>query len=166
MASEEIKSPPYPGDGVTVAGLYAAVRGLRAWAAEARDAHNAAAGRELIPPVGDVPARAAYAAQPVPALFGHLLFVRRLREAWDHLVRTYERTWDAAECVRRRVVLLQAAAVFVGQCSVPFEHREARGGKDMRDMQRLFDAAQSVVDAAMSGGNYDPRVGEDDLDGD
>lgn len=145
MPAEDIESPPYPEAGTTATGLYASLRQLRKWADSYRAAHNKLAGQDLVPALRRLPDAQAYAAQPVMTQLGHLLTLRRVRERWDHLVRTYEDDWDDKDCVRQRILLLTAAAALVNAAFDPHEVREARRRTDLEECQRALDGVAAVL---------------------
>lgn len=145
MAAEDVQSPPYPSDGTTADGLLAHLRALRAWVLRYRDAHNALAGQELIPAVREPPGKRAYGAVPVPAQMTHLVFMKRVRERWDYLVRTYEGDWDDALCVRQRVMLLASAAVMLNAGFSPHEQREFRRRTELEECRRTIDGVEAAM---------------------
>jgi hypothetical protein len=137
--ADELVSPPYPGEGANHDALYNALKDFRSWIVHYRDALNAEVGQEVIPLPREMPDRRVYAILAVPLQNGHLAFMRRVREQWDHLVRSYESAWDCPPCVRQRVLLVQTAAAFFNDAFTAFEQREARASTEMRRMQRSFD---------------------------
>lgn len=78
--AEDIISPPYPEPWVSAHKMYDHLTKLKEWAEEYGPRLNERIGRDTIPLVRKFPHRVAYGAQPVMTLFGHILFVRRLRE--------------------------------------------------------------------------------------
>lgn len=155
--SEEIKSPPYPGPGATWRGLYHALYELHDWVVLHRDAVNAAVGRDVVPPVAEaVPLPVAYMSLAVSIQYAHLLYLRRVREEWDHLVRQYESAWDCPACIRARASLTQLAATLVNGAFVPYEQREASGRDTHERMVRSFESVLShltqLQDPAAEGG--------------
>lgn len=136
--SDELTSPPYPGEACTVDLLYKHLGDLREWVLDLRDGLNAIAGQEIIPAVKPIGKKPAYAAQPVLQHFQHLMFMRKVREEWDHVVRLYEDDWDDKHCIRARLMLVQAAAVQLNEAFVPQEVREARAQQHMERVQQAF----------------------------
>lgn len=137
--AEEILSPPYPSMGVTADGLYNTIRDLRKWAMKYRDELNDAAEREIIQTIKKIPPIEAYRAQPVADQFQHLLMIRRIREEWDHLVRTFEDAWDCEQCLKSRMLLVQASAAQINEAFTPFEIREARQQTALTRLQKNFE---------------------------
>jgi len=138
--SDELVSPPYPGEACTTENLYKYLGDLRDWVLNYRDGLNAIVGAEAIPAVHPLGKKPAYLSQPVTQLFSHLMFIRKLREEWDHIVRLYEDDWDDKHCIRARVVLVQTAAIQLNEAFVPQEVREARAQKHTERMQRAFES--------------------------
>lgn len=153
---EDILSPPYPDPWVSSHRMYDHLTKLKEWAEEYGPRLNERIGRDVIPAVRKFAPKSAYAMQPVMTLFGHILFMRRLREQWDHLYRQNENSWDNEKCVGRRVLIVQAAILMLNAAFVPQEHREARGHEGMNDLQRIFENIQRVLDSQMEAGNHDP----------
>jgi hypothetical protein len=122
----EISSPPYPREGFDVNSLYNALVELRTWVQANGETINDALGEEVVPTVEIMPAIAVYRLQPVLDQGHHWLFLRSLREEWDHLVRIYEESWDCPACMKARAALTQSGSLFLRQAFVPFELREAR----------------------------------------
>jgi len=150
VADEELRSPPYPNEGTTALGLLALLDGLRDWVLHYRDRHNAEAKRDQIPFPERLPRSSkAYESQPVHAQMTHLLFLRRLREQWDRLVRAYETRWDDPGCVRQRVVLLTAAAVVLNTAFEPFETKEMRGRTGLDECRQAIDAVVGEMKTLM-----------------
>ena len=138
----DVTSPPYPGPGLNMDGLYGCLRELRAWLKDQRAEANAAAGCDLVPALRGLPDKASYAAQPVMQLFHHYAVLHRLREWWDHLVRCYEGAWTAPMAVRLRAGMAAAMAVMWNDAFTPFESREAR---EQALLARYQQAAQDAL---------------------
>ncbi len=145
MPSEDLQSPPYPGAGTTIVMLYSMLIQLRDWVVDYRPALNHFAGSALIPEPGPIPPRPVFNNLPVMAHFRSLMFLRKLREQWDHIVRTYEDEWGSPECVRRRVALAAMAAHHLSSAFRPFELREARKQDDLEEMYKVFEQIASTL---------------------
>lgn len=160
MPSDDIDSPPYPSEAVNPLLLYNHLRALRKWVEDARPEHNKAAGKAVIPAPKPLPDKAAYTGQPVPTMMGHFLFLRRLRESWDHLVRTHEYAdeWNTKACVKKRVMLLQAAAVLLNNAFTPHEHREAMKAREMERLQQTFERLNQAMLDFMEPKKNDPQA--------
>ena len=156
MAAEDLQSPPYPNEWATADGILTHLRALREWVLCYRDAHNKLAGQDLIPAPKEPPQKKAYASLPVYAQLGHLLFMRRVRERWDHLVRTYEGDWDDQLCVRQRVMLLASSAVLLNSGFSPYEQREFRRRTELDECQRTIDGVAAALSAIMEPQTHDP----------
>lgn len=156
MTIEDVESPPYPSGGANPDSLYLTLKTLRQWVQTYRDVHNEVVGREVIPPVGDIPDRAAYVSQPVTVMFGHWKLLRNFREMWDHVVRVFDTDWGNQLCVQQRVVILQASAILINNAFVPYEHREATRQSEFAAMQRQFEAVQRMLAEHMELKTYDP----------
>ncbi len=154
--AETTDKPPYPAEGVTSLGLHEGIMDLADWVNAQRVSHNKLVGSDAVPPA-KFGRHQQYSIVPVMAMFGHLLVLRRIREAWDRLIRNYEKDWGNPRCLRQRVNLLQAAAVFVNSAMTPLEYREASGQKEMAGDQRLFDKVQRVLDGLMETKTRDPN---------
>lgn len=158
MAKEIIDvTPPYPGEGATLDNMYKYLGDLRAWVLAHRDGLNAAAGRELIIEPRPLPAKSAYAIQPISYLAQHFLVLRRIREAWDDLIRRYEDDWNDKHCVRARIVLVQVAAIQVNEAFVPPEVREARQEEFIQQLQRSFEAFNRRFEEMLNGESDEPE---------
>lgn len=139
MAEEDILSPPYPGEGTTTILLHGMLEELRDWIEGCRAELAGVAGGELIPALAPPMNRAAFARQPVVAQYRSLLFLWRLREGWDDVLRRFEDEWDSAPCVRRRVLLASLAAQHLNASNLSFELREARRHDDLEGLRAMFD---------------------------
>lgn len=159
MAAEDIESPPYPGEGTNTDVLYNLLRALKKWVTTYRARHNKAICQDLIPTVRDFPDKKAYLAQPVLTQMHHLTFLRRVREEWDHLVRTYEHDWDNPTCVRARVMMLQAAAVLLNSAFVPFEVREMEAQREPQRLQRVFERLTDALKQHLEPESHDIQPG-------
>lgn len=144
----DIQSPPYPSETATADALYSNIAALRKWVVAYRDQHNTAVGRLVVPALKKLPARDAYGYQPLKVQFFHLLFLRRVREQWDRLVRTYEDDWDDKRCVQQRALLLVSAAMVVNTAGLSTEQREATG-QDVDRLQSTFDQIGGVIKKLM-----------------
>src|ERR1019366_10131086 len=139
MASEDLLSPPFPGDGTSVAAMYNYFCELRKWVVHYRDSLNSYAGQEIIPEVILLPRISIYTSQPIPVMWSHFMTMRRVREEWDMLIRIYEAAWDCPPCLRSQVMLVQTAAIIINNAFTPNELREMREQQDMHRMQRGFE---------------------------
>lgn len=160
MASEDIESPPYPSEAANPDVLYNHLKSLKGWVEKYRGSHNKSVGKALIPNVKDLPDRKAYTGQPVSVMMGHFLFLRRLRESWDHLLRTYEyeNDWDTKACLRQRVMMLQSASVLLNNAFTPQEHREAMAKRDTERMQGMFEKLTETLHEYMEPTQHDPEA--------
>lgn len=156
MPSEDIASPPYPTESTNADGLYRTLKALREWLLKYRDSHNSAVGQDVIPAPKSVPNKAAYLTQPVSTQFGHLMYIRRLREQWDHLVRMYEDNWDDPACLRGRVIMFQTATIVFNSAFTPLEHREATAARDADALRRMLENVQTSLTQFMEPRPYDP----------
>jgi hypothetical protein len=136
MTSDEILSPPYPNDGSTAQGMVNYISELRKWVLRYRDDLNG--NSDMIPKVIKIPKAEAYLSQPVVTQWQHWMMLRRIREEWDHLVRTYELAWQSPMCRRGQTMLVQAAAVMINGAFTPFEHRELQQNKELERHRRAF----------------------------
>lgn len=134
----EIISPPYPGEGTNPDLMFKYLADLAAWVSEYREDLNEAVGRDIIPAVPPFPAKSVYLAQPISIMWYHFIVMRRVREEWDHLVRTYEDAWDCGACGRQRLVLVQTAAVLLGNAFISFEQREAMQEREVEQIERMW----------------------------
>lgn len=156
MAVEDLQSPPYPNEGTTADGLLTHLRALREWVLCYRTTHNKLVGQDLIAAPKEPPKPKAYASLPVYTQMSHLLFLRKVRERWDHLVRAYEDDWDDQMCVRQRVMLLASCAVLLNSGFAPFEQREFRRRTELEDCQRTIDSVAAVLRDIMEPQTHDP----------
>lgn len=160
MASDNIESPPYPGHGSNPDVLYNHLKALRKWVEAYRGEHNKAVGKAVVPALREFPDKKAYVSQPVTVMMGHYLFLRRLRESWDHLVRTYEfeADWASRMCLRQRVLLLQAAAVTLNNAFTPQEHREAAEQRNLNQIHQMFERLSENLAEYMEPKRNDPEA--------
>ena len=160
MPLEDVESPPYPGDGSNADVLFNAFKALRKWVMHYRDDMNMMTCQEIVPNVIELPDKKAYTSQPVCTQFNHLLFMRRIREEWDHLVRIYEEDWNCKACNRAKVMLVQTAAMLINGAFTPFEVREARNQQDLEHMQRSFERLAAFLRKVMNPEDYDREKSE------
>lgn len=146
-ASEDVLSPPYPGEGTTALVLWSMLGELGDWVRRSRDAVNQSAGREIVALPAPFPAKSTPGGQSVLDQFRTLMFLRRLRESWDNLVRTYEHEWDSPDCLRTRALLLTMACDRLEHWVRPYEHREAQATRrNAREAYtRVFDRLSEVL---------------------
>lgn len=156
MAAEDIESPPYPNEGTTADGLLSHLKKLKEWVTTYRTQHNAAVGQDLIPTVKELPLKKTYASLPIYVQIGHLLFLRKVRERWDHLVRTYEDDWDDQLCLRQRVMLLSSSAVLLNNGFSPHEQREFRRRTELDECQRTIDHVAEALKEIMEPETHEP----------
>lgn len=145
MAEQEIISPPWPGEGTTTELLYQRLLELRDWINHYRDGLNEQVGQDLIPATRKPPKVAVYSMQPVPTQYYHLMVMQRLRQQWDHLVRSYEDEWDSRWRVQRHIMLVQAAVQMFNDAFTSFEVQEARAHEEHDKMQRSFEQLRAVM---------------------
>ena len=155
---EEIISPPYPDESATADSLFAALRELRRWIEHYRGGVNEVLGGEAIVAPREIPSRVAYVSQPVCQQFGHLRWLRRIREEWDHLVRTYEDSWDCKACVLQRIVLVRTAAAILADAFVPQEVRELRAEKRAKEMENTFSELFKQLSDFARPASHDPQT--------
>ncbi len=140
--------PPYPGHGAGPETLKTALADLEAWL---RMEHPRLAVRGVplpsLPPPPPISARRAYH-QPVPDMFRHFAALRKIREAWDHLIRLHQPTWDGPDALRDRGVVVALATHLLTEAFVPFEQREARAPREAENLRRLIDTMLSHAAAA------------------
>lgn len=155
--SEDVNSPPYPGEGSTPDVMFNHLKLLRAWALSHRPGLNKAVGRVVIPDIKAVPTdKKAYTSQPVMQMWMHLVFMRQTREEWDHLIRTYEDDWDDKQCICQRVVLVSSVAVMLNNAFTPFEVWEMKRKNETDRLAKMFDALMDNLSKSL-----DPKVRRD-----
>jgi hypothetical protein len=157
MNEDDVESPPYPSEISTADVLFNLLKEVRRWTMAQREALNRELGQELIPKVAPFPKdKTAYLSQPVLTQFRHFLFLRRLREGWDHVLRMFEGEWSAPQCIRHRAVLIQHAAVTLNDAFVSPEVREMRAQEAQEELQRAFDRLIKGVFNLMEPEGRDP----------
>lgn len=157
MTEDEIDSPPYPSEISTADVLFNLLKDVRRWTMAQRDGLNRELGQDLIPKVAPFPKdKVAYLSQPVTVQFRHFLFLRHLREGWDHVLRSFEGDWDSPQCVRHRALLVQHAAIVLNDAFVSPEIREMRAQEDQDELQRAFDRLMKGVFKLMEPEGRDP----------
>lgn len=129
MASENVLSPPYPGEGTTASHLWGHVHALCSWVNKSRGEVNDHCKRALVGEVVFHQTQKVFAGQSVVAQFRALALMRRVRESWDHLIRQFEGDWDSPECLVQRAMLLSAASHCIEDLHKSFELREAEARK-------------------------------------
>ncbi len=143
------KQPPYPGGATGTQRLYEYLGELRLWVQDQRQILTAEAQR-LIPGLTHLP-REAYMQQPVMDQFRHFVFLRRVREMYDHLVRQHAgEEWTGDYCLRKRIALLQTVIEQLNECCRPFETREASFARDMERLQKVFQGLSAYVEEAVT----------------
>lgn len=160
----EILSPPYPGEGTNPDLMFKHLADLAKWVGEHREELNNAIGRDIIPVIPPFPTRSVYQAQPISIMWYQFIVMRRVREEWDHLVRTYEDAWDCSACGRQRLVLVQTAAAMLSSAFIPYEHREAMKEREVEQIARMCDNLRttllSVLDPKYHDTNHNPDTGD------
>jgi hypothetical protein len=155
--SQEIDSPPYPGEGSNGDVLLGHLKKLRKWVVTQREAMNETVGQEVVPDVREIPDKRAYTSQPVATQYEHLLVLRRLREEWDHLIRCYEDDWNCKTCVRAQAVLMQSAAVLLNTAFTPYEVREMEAHRNTERMHRTYERVREFCRKFMEPEEHDSQ---------
>lgn len=164
--TEDLHSPPYPGDGTNPALLFKYLGELSEWVNLYRQTLNEGAGVEIIPALRTMPAWTIYQAQPVPVMWSHFIVMRRIREEWDHLVRQYEDAWDCTACARQRIVLVQTAALMFNDAFVSYEQREAVHEREIEQIDRMWNNLRETLLKAMDPKYYDAKTDQHAHDAD
>lgn len=140
MTTNPRELPPYPHEGATTRRLYGNMVELYEWTTARREE----LGVDVIPKFRPL-TEAAYAQQPVRDQFRHFIVMRRIREIWDHLIRTHGTHLDADHVVRQRVALVQVAAELLDTACIPYEKREASYQQDMERMRDVFASVAGYI---------------------
>lgn len=156
MSTEDIYSPPYPGEGTSPSILHSMLDELRLWVLNYRASLGSRVGGTAIPCPKQIVPRDGFIVLPVLTQFRSLIFLRKLREAWDDIVRNYEGEWNSPSCIRRQALLVSMAARYLNRALEPFELREARSRDDLQDMYKHFDHIASALKTV-----WEPDHGKD-----
>lgn len=143
---EDVDSPPYPSEGAAATRLYSSLGELHEWAGARREEINEAARTELIPELNALPPLKIYLGLSVVIQYAHMLFMRRTREQWDHLIRTYEDAWDCRACLNLRAVLIQTAVATLNSAFIPYEQRELHLQKENERMAKMYEQITKNLD--------------------
>jgi hypothetical protein len=149
MHDESIGSPPYPKESSTADMLYQSLLELQDWVRSNREELNEHADTDVVPKTTKLGRREAYLLQPVMLQFQQFVMMRKLREEWDHLLRSYEDAWNSEACIRQRMLLVRTAALMCNDAALPQEHREARNQAHQERLQRNFEKFASFVDGVI-----------------
>jgi len=84
--------------------------------------------------------------------------MRKVRERWDHLVRSYEDDWAIGYCVRQRVILLASSAVLINKGFATHEQREFRNRTDLEDCQKTVDGVITALRELMEPEKHEPNT--------
>lgn len=131
-----VLSPPYPSGEDNASKLYDRVVRLAEFLAHYREASNRHAGKpDCIPRPRPIVSREEHCALAMDRL-GHLfLRMRKLREAWDFLVRDYEEEWSTDRCRTIQHSLLHEAYEVLHTAYMSREHAEAFQEEKRRAIQ-------------------------------
>ena len=157
-ADEDVISPPYPGVGTAVQGLYGFLVRLHAWVSTYHESHSTMNGQAVIPTLKPLTKKATYIAQPIVTHMTHLMLMRRVREQWDHLIRCYESDWDDESCVRQRVLLLVTCVTMLNSSGSLFEHREMQKQNELESCQKTVESVAEFMRKLMETQSYDEEV--------
>lgn len=151
--NDEILSPPFPGDGATGHVLFNLLKDLWKWVDIHRDDINEAMSKEVVPELEPFPKEnKGYLCQAIVTQWTHFLIMRRIREAWDDVVRNHEDAWDSRLCVGQRAMLFQGAALLLNDAFIPYERREASRHRNMNRMQKMYERICNEIRT-----NLDPK---------
>jgi len=100
-----------------------------------------------------------------------LLYLRRMREGWDAILRDHEDAWDSDTSIQRQIGLLHMGRNFLNVVFLTpeeYEAMEVRAGRSESDM-RAFDDVSSVLPDDFSiidivGEDFDPDVETEECD--
>lgn len=148
---ESERQPPYPGSGTTTKLLLDHMIALHIWTTNQIKILNDVWAKPPLPKLRRCPVEADYVRQPVMDQFRHFVFLRRVQEMYDHIVRTNPgSTWNDESCLRQRVALVQTAIEQLNDCCRPFETREATHARDMERLQGVFANLSSYIEEAVT----------------
>lgn len=149
-ADDGIESPPYPTDHTSALMLYRYLALLRRWLL-GEQSRLRALPTDVFP--DDYRKRIAGALPPLSSegswdltsvmdKYITLMYMRRIRETWDHILREHEdQTWDRPLAVSKRCSVVLMSRYLVREAFVDSEQRALRGNalEDTREHMRALD---------------------------
>lgn len=159
---EELQSPPYPPETCPSRSLLRHIDELRDWVLHYRDSLNAIAdNQEEIPFPREIPTHDAYESVSVVDKYTTLNVMRRIREAWDHLIRSNEENWNAESSIEGRSCLVRYAASLFSEAFVDSETREAKTETERKKFMRWEQAVKNALGKVIEG-TLDSDIFDDD----
>ena len=139
MDYDEILYPPYPAVHIGTSALYESLDELRKWMMAQQDnlrgyLTEKAAGRFAV--VDTLAPENIWNATSVSDKYNTLTYARRLRELWDHIVRTFEENWDSRTSVGEQYKLVLGAQFILREAFVLPEHREQHEKQMLEDQKK------------------------------
>lgn len=124
-----IVSPPYPNEQTTAERLYDQLGELRAWVIERQNELEAVLkpkyASRLVPP-GPLDSLAYWNATSVIDKYTVLIYMRRIRESWDNIIREHEDAWNSRLSLKKQFNIVLLAQHVLADAFVNPELREAR----------------------------------------
>ena len=148
MNEESLTSPPYPSTATGGRSLYRQLIELRAWVEE----HQNVLRSYLRPKFADqlvapdnLPSESVWEGISVVDKYTTLMYLRRLREGWDMVLREHEDTWTSKLALKKRFNLIVLAQHLLHDSFVDPETREAKN----QAAQDQAAAQMKAIDAHM-----------------
>ena len=154
--STQISSPPYPGGVTRIDTLYRYLAALRLWLVEQQEAL-----RLLVPPKhaaqlkepDNLAAETVWGGVSVVDHYTVLMYLRMIREGWDHVIREHEDTWDSKLALKKRFALAVMAQHVLDEAFISPELREARNQTAMDTILHELKARQDKLKELMNPSN-------------
>ena len=134
--TQDVESPPYPGEHTIPGVLFEHLRSLRGWVDQ--EVAKLGSVRDVIPKYASLPAKDGFERQPILYLWQTFIHMRKIRESWDHLLRTYEADWDDAVCIRGRALILQQAVILMNSAGRSPETREIEAQRQAERLHAVY----------------------------
>ncbi len=168
----DITRPPTPKISTNAPSLYRMLVDLHAWVEHEREELPDDA-KPMLAKVAPPGSGEAYCLLPIRSLAYHHSVMIEIARAWDHNARIHDDCYEEACSVRTRLYLLGITAQMLNGAFVTSELREAIAGREMANLQHLFEgisnwylgaydesrleAAQAQAQAGTGGDSGDPQ---------
>ena len=169
---EGITSPPYPGNATASSSLYRHLAALRLWLVEQQAILRLHVPQkyadQLVEP-DNMAAETVWDHVGVVDKYTTLMYCRRIRESWDHVVREHEDTWDSKLSLKKRFSVVLMCQHILHEAFVDPELREARQqttiDRAQHEMKLINDHLKKVlIPPELQESDAEEKAEEDDDD--
>ena len=143
----DVQSPPFPQSTTNVPKLLECLSELRGWVVYYQDwanltFHEIGGDAEIqIVPIGNqlptIPTMQHFTLCGVADMFNTYMLMRRIRESWDKMIRTWENDWENKNAIVWRLRTIRMAVQLLNQAFILPEHREAKVDAFHKKMTRF-----------------------------